>query len=116
VVLVGLLMTAHVAAYSPAKATATTPPHTTRGRRQRNGGKCAAPVFVTKSRADDFVESQILSALDAIEPTRGDNGQVERLTEARDEAKAKFDTALERSLMLKDPSKAQTYCQAPKPL
>jgi DNA invertase Pin-like site-specific DNA recombinase len=77
-------------------------------RRQRNGGKCAAPVFVLKSRADEFVERQVVAALDAIEPTRGDNGQVERLTEARDEAKAKFDTALERSLMLKDPSKAQT--------
>jgi Recombinase len=77
-------------------------------RRQRNGGKCAAPVFVLKSRADEFVERQVVAALDAVEPTRGDNGQVERLTEARDEAKAKFDTALERSLMLKDPSKAQT--------
>jgi DNA invertase Pin-like site-specific DNA recombinase len=77
-------------------------------RRQRNGGRCKAPVFVLKSRSDEFVERQVLAALDAIEPTRGDNGNVERLAEARDEAQARFDTALERSLMLKDPSKAQT--------
>jgi DNA invertase Pin-like site-specific DNA recombinase len=77
-------------------------------RRQRNGGKCGAPVFVLKDRADDFVEARVLDALSAIEPARGDGGEVGRLTEARDQAQAQFDTALERSLMLSDPEKAQT--------
>jgi hypothetical protein len=78
-------------------------------RRQRNGGKCKAPMFVMKSRADEFVENHVLDALGMIEPSRGDNGQIEQLREARDQAKATFDTALERSLMLKDPAKAQAF-------
>jgi len=76
-------------------------------RHQRNGGKCESPVFVLKSRADEYVEQQVLDALDAIEPARGDNGKVERLAAERENAKARFDRALERSLMLDDPSKAQ---------
>jgi DNA invertase Pin-like site-specific DNA recombinase len=76
-------------------------------RRQRNGGKCKAPVFVLKGRADEFVERQVLEALTAIEPARGDDGQLARLSEARDVAQHSFDTALERSLMLSDPARAQ---------
>jgi hypothetical protein len=80
-------------------------------RRQVNGGRCTAPVFVTKSRTDAFVEAEVLDALAGIEPARGDNDHISRLTAERDAARETLDTALERSMMLRDPSKAQALIE-----
>jgi DNA invertase Pin-like site-specific DNA recombinase len=83
--------------------------HLTYGcRRERNGGKCSAPVFVLKDRADEFVTRFVLAALADIAPARGDDGHLARLEEVRDQARQQLDTALERSLMLSDPQKAQS--------
>jgi DNA invertase Pin-like site-specific DNA recombinase len=57
-------------------------------RRQTNGGRCTAPVFVTKAIADAYVEREVLSVISALRGHPSDAGaELARLAEALDTAR-----------------------------